>query len=67
MVKLLAQGATNKEIAETLYIAENTAKVHLKNILGKLKLRNRQQIAAYAIKEGLVTDITALKKKSDTA
>jgi DNA-binding NarL/FixJ family response regulator len=67
VVKLLAQGATNKEIAETLYIAENTAKVHLKNILGKLKLRNRQQIAAYAIKEGLVTDITALKKKSDTA
>ena len=46
---LVSQGATNKEIAEKLFITENTAKVHLKNILRKLKLKNRQQLAVYAI------------------
>jgi len=64
IVKLLAKGATNKEIAETLFITENTAKVHLKNILGKLGLRNRQQVAAYAVQQGLVTDIIDTEEKS---
>ena len=63
VVKLLAKGATNKEIAETLFITENTAKVHLKNILGKLGLRNRQQVVAYAVQQGLVTEITDIKEK----
>jgi len=63
IAKLLAKGATNKEIAETLFITENTAKVHLKNILGKLGLRNRQQVAAYAVQQGLVTEITDIEKK----
>jgi DNA-binding NarL/FixJ family response regulator len=63
IVKLLAKGATNKEIAETLFITENTAKVHLKNILGKLGLRNRQQVAAYAVQQGLVTEIIDIKEK----
>ncbi len=58
ILKLLAKGATNKEIAGTLFITENTAKVHLKNILQKLRLRNRQQAAAYAVQEGLVTEVT---------
>jgi len=58
IVKLLAKGATNKEIAETLFVTENTAKVHLKNILRKLGLRNRQQVAAYAVQQGLATEIT---------
>jgi two-component system nitrate/nitrite response regulator NarL len=57
IVSLLAKGATNKDIARDLYIAENTVKVHIKNILQKLQLRNRQQIAAYAVKEELVTDL----------
>jgi two-component system, NarL family, nitrate/nitrite response regulator NarL len=54
----VTQGATNKEIAKTLFIAENTVKVHLKNILEKLQLRNRQQLAAYAVQRGLTTAIT---------
>jgi DNA-binding NarL/FixJ family response regulator len=58
ILKLLAKGATNKEIAGTQFITENTAKVHLKNILQKLQLRNRQQAAAYAVQEGLVTEVT---------
>jgi len=57
IARLLAAGASNKEIAEALFISENTCKVHVKNILEKLGLRNRQQIAAYAVQEGLVTEI----------
>jgi DNA-binding NarL/FixJ family response regulator len=49
IVKLVTQGATNKEIARALFIAENTVKVHVKNILSKLELRNRQQLVAYAV------------------
>jgi len=63
IVKLLAKGVTNKEIAETLFITENTAKVHIKNILEKLHLRNRQQVVAYAVQQGLVTEITGIEEK----
>lgn len=63
IVRLLAKGATNKKLARDLYIAENTVKVHIKNILQKLQLHNRQQIAAYAVKEGLVTDLDDQKKE----
>jgi len=65
ILKLLAKGATNKEIAERLFIAENTTKVHLKNILGKSQLRNRQQAAAYAVQEGLVTEVRDAGEKID--
>ena len=63
IARLLAKGATNKEIAGTLFITENTAKVHVKNILGKLQLRNRQQLAAYAVQKGLVTEIKDNREK----
>jgi DNA-binding NarL/FixJ family response regulator len=65
IVKLLAKGATNKDLAEKLFITENTVKVHLKNILVKLGLRNRQQVAAYAVQQGLVTEITDKGGKPD--
>ena len=54
VLQLVAQGATNKEIAESLFISENTVKTHLKNIMEKLHLANRSQAAAYAIKRGIV-------------
>lgn len=53
ILAMVTGGATNKEIADRLYITENTAKVHVKNILAKLKLRNRQQAAAYAVEHGI--------------
>ena len=56
VLQLVAQGATNKGIADSLFISENTAKTHLRNIMEKLHLANRSQAAAYAVKKGLVTD-----------
>jgi DNA-binding NarL/FixJ family response regulator len=57
VLQLVSRGATNREIAEILIVSEHTVKVHLRHILNKLNLRNRQQVAAYAVQEGLVTDI----------
>jgi DNA-binding NarL/FixJ family response regulator len=54
VLQLVAQGATNKEIASQLFIAENTVKNHLRNILAKLHLGNRVQAAAYALRQGLM-------------
>ncbi len=44
---MVARGATNREIADSLFISEHTVKIHLGHILEKLNLRNRQQIAAH--------------------
>jgi DNA-binding NarL/FixJ family response regulator len=54
VLKLVAQGATNREIADSLFISENTVKTHLSNIMEKLHLANRSQAAAYAVRRGLV-------------
>ncbi|MBI5652764.1 MAG: response regulator transcription factor [Chloroflexi bacterium] len=56
VLELIVQGATNREIAVALSIAEDTVKIHLRNILEKLHLRNRIQAAVYAVREGLVPD-----------
>jgi DNA-binding NarL/FixJ family response regulator len=51
VARLVAQGLTNKRIGQTLYISERTAENHVQHILAKLGLRNRSQIAAWAIGE----------------
>jgi DNA-binding NarL/FixJ family response regulator len=53
---LIAEGATNKEIAATLVVSENTARNHVSHILGKLGFSRRSEAAAYAVKRGLVKD-----------
>ena len=49
----LASGASNREIADQLYISENTVKIHVHNILDKLNLRNRREVAKFAHFQGL--------------
>ena len=56
VLHLVVEGATNAEIAERLVISENTVKMHLRNILDKLHLRNRIQAAVYAVRRGIVQD-----------
>ena len=53
VLKLLAGGVSNQEIAGTLSISENTVKTHMRHILDKLHLANRAQAAAYAARLGL--------------
>jgi NarL family two-component system response regulator LiaR len=57
VLRLVAQGASNPQIAETLCISVNTVKTHLKNILAKLQLDNRTQAATYAVQSGLVSTL----------
>ena len=54
VIRLVAQGRSNHEIAQELVISEKTVKTHISNILGKLHLTDRTQLAIYAIKKGLV-------------
>jgi DNA-binding NarL/FixJ family response regulator len=54
VVKLVAEGYTTKQIAETLVIAEKTVERHRANVLEKLGLRDRVDLTRYAIRRGLV-------------
>ncbi len=54
VLRLVTQGLRNKEIAARLGITENTAKFHLKNILEKLHAQSRTELAARAVREGLI-------------
>lgn len=54
VIVMLAQGASNKEIARKLNLAESTVKIHVQGILRKLNLTSRVQAAVYAVENGLV-------------
>ena len=53
VVALVARGLTNREIAESFVISEKTVKTHIGHILAKLELKDRTQLAIYALKHGL--------------
>jgi NarL family two-component system response regulator LiaR len=55
ILRLMARGYANKQIARGLTIAEKTVKTHVSSILAKLGLQTRTQAALYAIRTGLVT------------
>ena len=55
VLRRIAQGRENKEIADDLVISEATVRTHVSNILGKLHLASRTQAALYALREGLVS------------
>lgn len=54
VLRLIAKGMTNSQIAENLVISENTVKGHVSNILSKLHLADRTQVAVYAWQRGIV-------------
>jgi len=53
---LVAQGRSNRDIADALVISERTARTHVSNVLTKLALASRTQAALWAVREGLVPD-----------
>jgi NarL family two-component system response regulator LiaR len=54
VLREIAFGRTNKDVAQRLFITEETVKTHVARILSKLGLQNRTQLVAYAVKRGLV-------------
>ncbi|WP_252314884.1 response regulator transcription factor [Sinobaca sp. H24] len=56
VLQLMAEGKSNQEIADQLFIALKTTKVHVSNILGKLQVHDRTQAVVYAFKHGLVKE-----------
>lgn len=54
VLRLIATGISNAEIAEQLFVSEKTIKSHVSNILGKLHLADRTQAAVYAFRQGIV-------------
>ncbi len=63
ILQLIATGASNKEIAETLMIAEGTVKNHVSSILSKLEARDRMQAVILARRIGFDIDITGGSKR----
>jgi pimeloyl-ACP methyl ester carboxylesterase/DNA-binding CsgD family transcriptional regulator len=59
VARLVAQGLTNRQIAERLVVTEGTATLHVKHTLAKLGFRSRTQIAAWAVQRGLVSNRAA--------
>jgi DNA-binding NarL/FixJ family response regulator len=55
VLRLVARGQANKQVARELGIQEQTVKTHVSNILGKLQLQSRTQAALYAVERGLVS------------
>ena len=53
ILRLVARGLSNAGIAEELMVSENTVKTHIKNILGKLHMKNRSEAAGYANRMGI--------------
>jgi DNA-binding NarL/FixJ family response regulator len=56
VLRLLAEGKSNREIADTLVLGEKTIKTHVSNILSKLHLTSRTQAALYAVRIGLIPE-----------
>ena len=54
MLKLIARGMNNRDIAKELFISENTVKNHVRNILEKLQLHSRMEAVVYAMREKIL-------------
>ncbi|PZG01674.1 response regulator transcription factor, partial [Nonomuraea aridisoli] len=54
VLRLVAKGMNNREIAKQLFISENTVKNHVRNILDKLQLHSRMEAVVYAVRERML-------------
>ncbi|MBK8795192.1 MAG: response regulator transcription factor [Anaerolineales bacterium] len=63
VLRLIAQGLSNQEIADELVVSEATVRAHVSRILGKLHLASRTQAALYAVREGLTADDDASREE----
>jgi DNA-binding NarL/FixJ family response regulator len=61
VIREIESGATNLEIAGHLFLSVNTVKHHIRNVMGKLGLKNRRQVASFARKNGLTSKIPVVK------
>ena len=59
VIRLVAQGRTNREIADEFVLSEKTVKTHVSHVLTKLELKDRTQLAIYAIRNGLAEETDA--------
>jgi DNA-binding NarL/FixJ family response regulator len=62
VIREMESGATNLEIAGHLFLSVNTVKHHIRNVMGKLGLKNRRQVATFARKNGLVARFPSAKE-----
>jgi DNA-binding NarL/FixJ family response regulator len=58
VAELVAEGLSNRQIGERLYVSERTAETHVQNILMKLGFTSRAQVAEWAAREGLLDEST---------
>ncbi len=63
VLRLIAQGLNNQEIADELAVSEPTVRAHVSRILGKLHLASRTQAALYAVREGLTSEDAAASEE----
>lgn len=66
IVSYVASGMSNRNIGEVLELSENTVRNHLRSILDKLGLKNRVQVATFALKRGITKSVPIVSKEKST-
>jgi two-component system, NarL family, response regulator LiaR len=62
VLRLVAQGMGNKQIARVLHVGEKTVKTHVSNVLAKLGVQSRTQAALHAVRIGLASPVSAFEE-----
>jgi two-component system nitrate/nitrite response regulator NarL len=67
VLALVSRGMANKQIAHELTISQNTARAHIRNLMQKIYVDNRTQLAVYGVREGITWKSDAAKKSPEPA